>query len=126
MPWLGRYVVTSRAGRAAAGTRAIRGLSEASLARHAELAAQGLETGFERRGTLSVYETAAGLAARPPGGEELTPAEARELEPALGAAIAGAVYHRAVPALGSSTSTAAGESSRRGRACGRAPPTGCR
>lgn len=94
LPWLSRYVVASRAPRAAAGTIAIRELSEASLAHHAELAAAGHATGFERRGTLSVYETAAGFAARPSGGEVLSGAEARELEPALSASVAGAVYHR--------------------------------
>jgi D-amino-acid dehydrogenase len=95
--WLARFAAACRADRAERATDAIRALSVASLELHAELA--GLGTGFERRGTLSVYETEARFAA---GRIEavrsgltsriLSPREARELEPALGGGIAGAVF----------------------------------
>jgi D-amino-acid dehydrogenase len=92
-------VAASTSTRAARGTRLIRELSLASLDLHAELAASGLQTGFERRGILNVYETVAafeqaeahahatGLPAR-----VLGPDETRELEPALGEDVAGGVY----------------------------------
>ena len=51
--WLARFVRACRHDRVEAATDAIRSLSLASLARHAELASLG--TGFERRGILSVY-----------------------------------------------------------------------
>src|SRR5205807_3753125 len=63
LPWLARYVRAAGSARAAAGARALHELTAASLRLHAELADRGLPTGFERRGTLSVYETEAGLAA---------------------------------------------------------------
>ena len=96
LPWLVRYVRAAGAARAGAGARALHELTVASLRLHAELADRGLPTGFERRGTLSVYETEAGFAAarRKIEGEFLAAEEARRLEPALGAGIAGAVYHR--------------------------------
>ncbi|HSK14814.1 MAG TPA: FAD-dependent oxidoreductase [Gaiellaceae bacterium] len=103
VPWLARFAAASTPRRAAAGTRTIRALSSASLELHAALADEGLDTGFERRGVLNVYETEAGLTAgqeeaaanaaaglRP---ETLDAAEARELEPALGGAVAGAVHY---------------------------------
>jgi D-amino-acid dehydrogenase len=78
-------------------TDAIRALSVASLELHAELAALG--TGFERRGTLSVYETDARFAA---GRDEaarsglphrvLAGAEVAEVEPSLARGSAGAVF----------------------------------
>jgi D-amino-acid dehydrogenase len=99
-PWLVRFVASCRAGRAADGTRAIRELSVASLDLHARLAEQGLATGFERRGTLGVYETEAGLEAGTREARQaglpvrvLSPDDARELEPALGDGIVGAVYY---------------------------------
>jgi D-amino-acid dehydrogenase len=96
LPWLARYVRAATTARAAAGARAIHELSLASLELHAELAAQGLATGFERLGTLSVYETEAGFAAAhgKTEGQFLDAGEARRLEPALAPGIAGAVYHR--------------------------------
>jgi D-amino-acid dehydrogenase len=97
LAWLARFAAACRAERAERGTDAIRSLSVASLELHAELAALG--TGFERRGTLSVYETDARFAA---GRTEavrsgltsriLAPDEARELEPALRGPIAGAIF----------------------------------
>jgi D-amino-acid dehydrogenase len=96
LPWLVRFAIASRAARAAAGTAAIRALSHRSLRLHAELAAQGIETGFERRGTLSVYETEAGFrsAAATAEGDVLDEAELRRLEPALRGGVVGGLYHR--------------------------------
>jgi D-amino-acid dehydrogenase len=99
-PWLARFVKASTATRAAEGTRIIRELSVASLELHAGLAAEGLSTGFERRGILNVYETEAGFAgARAHAGatgltvEVLGPDETRKLEPAVGDRNAGGVYY---------------------------------
>jgi D-amino-acid dehydrogenase len=98
-PWLARFVRASTSGRAAEGTRIIRELSVASLELHAELSASGLQTGFERRGILNVYETEAAfaLAQRHAEGTGLNagvlgPDETRELEPAVGERVAGSVY----------------------------------
>jgi D-amino-acid dehydrogenase len=99
-PWLARFVRASTASRAAEGTRIIRELSLAGLELHAAWAADGLSTGFERRGILNVYETEAGFAharAHADGvgvpAEVLGPNEAQALEPAVGERIAGAVYY---------------------------------
>jgi D-amino-acid dehydrogenase len=98
-PWLARFVKASTAARAARGTRIIRELSIASLALHAELSEDGLNTGFTRRGILNVYETEAGFASARGhatgtglAAEVLGPDETRSLEPALGDRIAGGVY----------------------------------
>lgn len=97
-PWIARFVKASTATRAAAGTRIIRELSLASLELHAELAAGGLQTGFERRGILNVYETEARFASARAHAEGtgmtarvLDADETRELEPAVGLAV-GSVY----------------------------------
>ena len=97
LSWLARFAAACRNDRAERATDVIRALSVASLELHAELAPLG--TGFERRGTLSVYETEARFAA---GSREaarsgltsqvLSAADARALEPALGGTIAGAVF----------------------------------
>jgi D-amino-acid dehydrogenase len=99
-PWLARFVRASTASRAAEGTRIIRELSLAGLELHAAWAAEGLATGFERRGILNVYETEAGFAharAHADGvgvpAEVLGPGEAKALEPAVGERIAGGVYY---------------------------------
>jgi D-amino-acid dehydrogenase len=91
--WLARFAAACRSERAERGLHAIRSLSLASLELHAELASAG--TGFERRGTLSVYETQAHLAAHTPRGtaQFLLPDEARALEPALRGELAAAVYY---------------------------------
>jgi D-amino-acid dehydrogenase len=96
LPWLARFARASTATRSAAGAKAVRELSVASLDLHAELAAQGLDTGFERRGTLSVYESEAAFAAARTSvdGEVLASDEVRELEPALTGELAGGIYHR--------------------------------
>lgn len=103
VPWLVRFVAASTAARAHASEVVVRQLSTASLALHAELAAEGLDTGFLRSGVLNVYETEAGLAAgkreavsaRAAGlpAELLDRAGAQGLEPALGGSPAGAVYY---------------------------------
>jgi D-amino-acid dehydrogenase len=97
LAWLARFAAACRAGGVERATDAIRSLSVASLELHAELAALG--TGFERRGTLSVYETEARFDAGRVEAERsgltsrvLAPREARELEPALRGAIAGAIF----------------------------------
>jgi D-amino-acid dehydrogenase len=98
-PWIARFVKASTAARAAEGTRIIRELSLASLDLHAELAESGLQTGFERRGILNVYETepAFALAREHAAGTGLTASvlerdEMRQLEPAVGERVAGGVY----------------------------------
>jgi D-amino-acid dehydrogenase len=75
----------------------------ASLRLHAELAREGLDTGFTRQGAVNVYTTerafeagrreAADQAERGIKSEVLDPVEARELEPALADGLAGAVYY---------------------------------
>jgi D-amino-acid dehydrogenase len=96
LPWLARFARASTATRSSAGARAVRELSLASLELHAGLAAQGLDTGFERRGTLSVYESKAGFAAAVTSvdGEVLGREDVRQLEPALTGPLAGGIYHR--------------------------------
>jgi D-amino-acid dehydrogenase len=103
VPWLARFAAASGSRRAAAGTETIRRLSVASLELHDALAAEGLDTGFERRGTLNVYETEAGFtagrreaAANAAAGvraETLEASAARGLEPALAGSLAGAVLY---------------------------------
>jgi D-amino-acid dehydrogenase len=103
IPWLARFVAASTAARAHASAAVVRRLSTASLALHAELAAEGLDTGFQHSGVLNVYETEEGLeagrreavssAAVGVRAEVLDPAGARDLEPALGGSAAGAVYY---------------------------------
>jgi len=99
-PWLARFVRASTASRAAEGTRIIRELSLAGLELHAAWAADGLATGFERRGILNVYETETGFVHARAHAENLAvpaevlgPGETRELEPAVGERIAGGVYY---------------------------------
>lgn len=103
IPWIARFVAASRPERARASAPVIRELASASLTLHAELKAEGLETGLERRGSLNVYESPAAFAAakreaaqaareglRP---EVLDGAASHELEPALAVTPAGAVYY---------------------------------
>ena len=98
-PWLLRFTAACMPARAARGARLIRELSLASLELHARLAEEGLRTGFERRGTLDVYESESSFAvaareARDSGlpVRALSSHEARELEPALSDRIVGAVH----------------------------------
>jgi D-amino-acid dehydrogenase len=97
--WTTRFVAASTSARAAAGTRLIQRLSVASLELHAELFGRGADTGFERRGVLTVYETGSAFAAagkRALAGsfaaQVLGRDETRELEPAVRGEIAGSVY----------------------------------
>ncbi len=97
--WLARFVKASTASRAAEGMRIIRELSLAGLELHAGLAHEGLNTGFERRGILNVYETEAAFAqarahANATGlpSQVLDREETRTLEPAVGERVAGGVY----------------------------------
>ena len=103
VPWLVRFAAASTHARARAGTAVLRSLGAASLDLHVELAAQGLDGGFERRGVLHVYETERGFAV---GREEarasraaglnvevLGADEARAVEPALSAGVKGAAYY---------------------------------
>jgi len=98
-PWLARFVKASTAPRAREGTRIIRELSLASLELHAELAAEGLNTGFERRGILNVYETEPRFASARAHAEHaglsvrvLDAEETRKLEPAVGAVVGGVYF----------------------------------
>lgn len=103
LPWLAAFARASTSARAAAATDLVRELSLTSLDQHAALAEEGLDTGFERRGILNVYETeaayAAGRGEAAHSGQAghsarvLTADEARALEPALSEAIVGAVLY---------------------------------
>ena len=90
VPWLLRYARASTAARAAAGETLQRSLSVEGLARFDELAAEGIDGGYRRSGLLTVHssqhhatEEAESETGRVLGAQMLTPAEARELEPAL-------------------------------------------
>ncbi len=97
LPWLARFGAASLPRRSARATAVLRALADASLALHEGLARAGLATGFARRGTLSVFESARGferVRRDPPGGARvLDPDAARELAPALAPRIAGALFH---------------------------------
>jgi D-amino-acid dehydrogenase len=96
--WLARFAAACRSRQAAErATDVIRALSVASLALHAELA--GLGTSFDRRGTLSLYESGDGFdegrresARSRLDARVLSPDEVRTLEPALRGPVAGGVY----------------------------------
>lgn len=98
VPWLARFLLACTESQARRGTELIRSLSVRSLELHAELA-ERLDTGFERRGVLNVYETEEGFGhgqAEAEAGlraEVLSTGDARELEPTLAASLAGAVYY---------------------------------
>jgi D-amino-acid dehydrogenase len=94
LPWLARFGTASLPRRSAAATAALRALASASLELHEQLADAGLETGFARRGILSVYESDRALdRARTDDAEVLGAAAAREVEPSVSPGIAGAVFH---------------------------------
>jgi D-amino-acid dehydrogenase len=100
LPWLARFAVASRPERAAVATRTVVRLSRASLELHAGLAADGLDTGFERRGILNVYETGPALAGatreatHAAGPVQVLDREgASRLEPALASSVLGGVYY---------------------------------
>src|SRR5262249_4395298 len=88
------------AGRGEEGGKVIRRVSVDSLELHSQLAEQGLDTGFARRGTLNVYATAESFAGGRAEAEEsglevqvLGPSETLELEPALVGPVAGSTYY---------------------------------
>jgi D-amino-acid dehydrogenase len=101
--WLAAFLRASTPRRAADGTSLLRALALESLELHAELAAEGLPTTFERRGIMNVYETFAGFAEgkaearrHEAAGLEavvLDDAAAVAREPALTGGLAGAVLY---------------------------------
>lgn len=103
VPWLVRFVASCTRERAQRATDLLRSLAVESLALHAALASSGIDTKFERRGILNLYETARGLAlgfheaqrARDAGlaVETLDAAAVRRLEPAVSGDVAGAVFY---------------------------------
>ena len=102
IPWLVRFMAACRADQVREGTRVIREMSVLSLAMHEALAAEGLDTGFTRRGAINVYETqsafeggrreAAAYALEDIKSQVLDVVEAREVEPAIGDVV-GAVFY---------------------------------
>jgi len=96
-PWLARYLRASTARRAHEGEALQRELSVESLGRFRELAAEGIDGGFEEPGCLTVHTSAeaeahaaaeaASETGRALGARALTGAEARELEPSLTARV---------------------------------------
>jgi D-amino-acid dehydrogenase len=102
-PWLARFVAACRPDRARRGADAMRELATASLKLHASLSEEGLATTFSRRGILVAAETPEGLASLVAEGnanaqaglrtEQLNGAEARSLEPELGASVVGGVHY---------------------------------
>lgn len=104
VPWLARFVAAALSPeRVRASARVIRELATSSLALHAEIAASGLDTGFEQRGVLNVYASERGFADGRAEAEEaqahgmpaevLDAAAARERVPTLAGPIAGAIYY---------------------------------
>jgi D-amino-acid dehydrogenase len=103
VPWLARFVASCTRARAQRGTALLRSLAVESLELHAALASSGVDTKFERRGILNVYETAPGLAlgraeadhARDAGlaVEALDADAVRRLEPAIRPTVAGALLY---------------------------------
>jgi D-amino-acid dehydrogenase len=99
IPWLFRYLMASTRVRAEKSAAVMRALTARSLAIHIEYISQGIETSLKQRGSLSVYGSAAGLAAgqreaRAHGtsAEIFPPARLRTLDVRFGPAIAGAIH----------------------------------
>jgi len=63
LPWLLRYALASTQTRASRSAEVMRELTALSLAAHIEYIGQGIDTSLRQRGSLSVYESADGLAA---------------------------------------------------------------
>lgn len=63
VPWLGRFLAASTPGRVRHARRVLRRLALTSADLHADLAARGLDTGFDRRGLLNVYATPSAFSA---------------------------------------------------------------
>jgi D-amino-acid dehydrogenase len=102
-PWLVRFTLAARAGRAEESGRVLQALAQASLELHVALADEGLDTGLRRDGVLNVYFAENGLAAAQRDAEHnaragldsqlLSPAEARARAPALGPGVVGAIFY---------------------------------
>ena len=100
-PWLARYLRASTARRAAEGEALQRGLCSESLGVFRELAAEGIDGGFDEPGCLTVHTSAdadahaaaeaASETGRALGARVLTGDEARELEPSLTSRVRAAV-----------------------------------
>jgi D-amino-acid dehydrogenase len=105
VPWLVRFARAAlKPEQVRRASDLLRTLSRDSLSLHAELLARGIPTTLEQRGVLYTYESEAGFeharAALPRAAElgltvqALTVAEAKEFEPAVSDALAGAVYSK--------------------------------
>ena len=97
-PWLTRYLRASTARRAEDGEALQRGLCTESIGIFRELAAEGIDGGFDEPGCLTVHSSeehaaaeAASETGRTLGASVLTGDEARELEPSLTARVRAAV-----------------------------------
>jgi len=103
VPWLVLLAAACTPSRAEAAGRVLRELAAASLDLHAKLAEEGVETTFERRGTLLVHLTEEGFDAGRSEAEPnelagirsqvLGPERARRLEPALAGPFRGAIHY---------------------------------
>ena len=94
VPWLARLLrFTVDRGHALRVSSALHDLACESQTMHAAYAASGIETGYEQRGLLDVYRTAASFRPVSRGDGVLGEADARAVEPMLHGRIAGAVLH---------------------------------
>lgn len=103
VPWLSRFVAASLPGRADAAAKSFAQLSRAGVAKHRELSELGLDTGYERRGLLEVYDEVASLDAGRAeialraefgqGGELLDGDGLRRVEPSLAPSLLGGTYY---------------------------------
>lgn len=103
VPWIARFIVACRPAQVRRGIELTQQLSTASLEMHAALFEEGLDTGFHRSGVLDVYETEHGFELgkreavdhRRAGLDSsiLESLDARDLQPALSSAIAGAIHY---------------------------------
>jgi D-amino-acid dehydrogenase len=59
IPWLIRFALASTAGHARRSAEILRALATSGLELHADYARAGMDTGFQHRGSVSVYETEA-------------------------------------------------------------------
>jgi D-amino-acid dehydrogenase len=103
LPWLTEFFRACTTKRVQASTEIIRILSQISLDMHAELAAEGLDTGFTREGAINAYETEAAFEAGRTEAESnglegiksqvLERDQMHDVEPALSNRLAGAIYY---------------------------------
>ena len=102
-PWLLRFIRAARKDQVRLGTELLRDFSFASLDLHRKLAEEGLDTGFEVRGAMNVYETEKAYVAGIKEAEEvsvhgiratvMTSEEARKFEPALSPDLVGGIFY---------------------------------